>query len=476
MSSRSKPAVANIWRSSVFRYTLTSSALFFVSALILLGIIGGTFLYNTNQLDKQEQSDTYQWLVEETTENGLDWLIEELDMDFEDLNDPEFWHERMQRNQYVVYLRAHGKDYGFTPLSESPSGWHWYTFDVSHFDEEDQLIDAVYEIRTLQHKLNSDFVLVVGASTSLDYRSILETMSEGLIWVCMTALPLSVLIAYLLSRKVYQRLDDLSDNLETISSTHHTERLPVSTNTDEFDRLSENINQMLERIEHLNTNIEDVTVGIAHDLKTPLTRLANQLQLMQMDSDGAEQHIEKAQSQVAAMLKTFNSLLRLSEIDSGKRKSHFTDINLSELIENLVDSYQPVFEDHNLQLTSAIVPAISVSGDAELLNQMMINLFENNVKYSKNNGQVWVHLQPSESGVVLQLGDNGPGIADQHRQRIFERFYTADLSRSDASNGLGLSLVQSIAHLHGASITLLPDTPGTVFNIQFSTNHTNLYG
>ena len=273
---------------------------------------------------------------------------------------------------------------------------------------------------------------------------------------------------------MYQRLDLLSDELESIGATNLSQRVPLSIYADEFDRLSENINHMLERIENLHTNIEDVTVGIAHDLKTPLTRLANQLQLMAMDNDHSEQHIEKAQAQVAEMLKTFNSLLRLSEIESGKRKAHFTPINLSELVEDLVESYQPVFEDHHLQLTSAIVPGIMLSGDNELLSQMIINLFENNLKYSQESGKIWVHLQPSESGLTLQLGDDGPGIASQHQARIFERFYTADTSRSNASNGLGLSLVQSIAHLHGASITLLPETQGTVFNIQFFTNHTNL--
>ncbi|NOI17610.1 HAMP domain-containing histidine kinase [Vibrio coralliilyticus] len=474
MSSRSNTNPTTLWRSSIFKYTLISSALFFVSALILLGVVGGTFLYNTNQIDKQEQRDTLHWLAEEISDNGIDGLIEELGLEIEEINEPDFWHNRMERNLYVMYLKYGDQSYGFEPLHQALPGWNWQPLEITHYDEEDQPYEETYQVRTLRQDLDQEVTLIVATSESYDYQSIFNTLSSGLLWVCLTALPLSVLIAYLLSRKVYQRLDLLSDELESIGATNLSQRVPLSIHADEFDRLSENINQMLERIENLHTNIEDVTVGIAHDLKTPLTRLANQLQLMAMDNDHSEQHIEKAQAQVAEMLKTFNSLLRLSEIESGKRKAHFTPINLSELVEDLVESYQPVFEDHHLQLTSAIVPGIMLSGDNELLNQMIINLFENNLKYSQENGQIWVHLQPSESGLTLQLGDDGPGIASQHQARIFERFYTADTSRSNASNGLGLSLVQSIAHLHGASVTLLPDTQGTVFNIQFFTNHTNL--
>ncbi|WP_281629665.1 HAMP domain-containing sensor histidine kinase [Vibrio sp. St2] len=474
MSSRSNTNPTTLWRSSIFKYTLISSALFFVSALILLGVVGGTFLYNTNQIDKQEQRDTFHWLAEEISDNGIDGLIEELGLEIEEINEPDFWHNRMERNLYVMYLKYGDQSYGFEPLHQALPGWNWQPLEITHYDEEDQPYEETYQVRTLRQDLDQEVTLIVATSESYDYQSIFNTLSSGLLWVCLTALPLSVLIAYLLSRKVYQRLDLLSDELESIGATNLSQRVPLSIHADEFDRLSENINQMLERIENLHTNIEDVTVGIAHDLKTPLTRLANQLQLMAMDNDHSEQHIEKAQAQVAEMLKTFNSLLRLSEIESGKRKAHFTPINLSELVEDLVESYQPVFEDHHLQLTSAIVPGIMLSGDNELLNQMIINLFENNLKYSQENGQIWVHLQPSESGLTLQLGDDGPGIASQHQARIFERFYTADTSRSNASNGLGLSLVQSIAHLHGASVTLLPDTQGTVFNIQFFTNHTNL--
>ena len=474
MSSRSNTNPTTLWRSSIFKYTLISSALFFVSALILLGVVGGTFLYNTNQIDKQEQRDTFHWLAEEISDNGIDGLIEELGLEIEEINEPDFWHNRMERNLYVMYLKYGDQSYGFEPLHQALPGWNWQPLEITHYDEEDQPYEETYQVRTLRQNLDQDVTLIVATSESYDYQSIFNTLSSGLLWVCLTALPLSVLIAYLLSRKVYQRLDLLSDELESIGATNLSQRVPLSIYADEFDRLSENINHMLERIENLHTNIEDVTVGIAQDLKTPLTRLANQLQLMAMDNDHSEQHIEKAQAQVAEMLKTFNSLLRLSEIESGKRKAHFTPINLSELVEDLVESYQPVFEDHHLQLTSAIVPGIMLSGDNELLSQMIINLFENNLKYSQESGKIWVHLQPSESGLTLQLGDDGPGIASQHQARIFERFYTADTSRSNASNGLGLSLVQSIAHLHGASITLLPGTQGTVFNIQFFTNHTNL--
>ncbi|MCL9780267.1 HAMP domain-containing histidine kinase [Vibrio sp. S4M6] len=467
MSSLSELSSGTIWRSSTFKYTLISSALFFVSALILLGIVGGAFLYKTNQADKQEQSEAFIWIAEEIDKKGISWLNEEFSLEASDLNDLSFWNSRIQNNQYAIYLDVNNQRYGYLPLAKATSGWSWQHIDISQTDEHGEIHIEHLNIRVLRRSFDSGGTLVIAANESYDYQSTRSAILSGLVWVCLTALPLSVLIAYQLSHKVYQRLDLLSDSLESIGALDLGERLPTSDKADEFDRLSMHINQMLARIEHLNTNIEDVTIGIAHDLKTPLTRLANQLQLIEMDPNNSGEHAEKAQHQVAAMLTTFNSLLRLSEIESGKRKAHFTPVDLSGLIDNLVESYKPVFEDHKLQLSSAIVPGISVAGDTELLNQMVINVFENNIKYTKINGRVWVHLQPSESGVMLQLGDDGPGIDAEHKERIFERFYTADASRSESSNGLGLSLVQSIAHLHNATINLLPEQKGAVFNIHF---------
>ena len=271
MSSRSNTNPTTLWRSSIFKYTLISSALFFVSALILLGVVGGTFLYNTNQIDKQEQRDTFHWLAEEISDNGIDGLIEELGLEIEEINEPDFWHNRMERNLYVMYLKYGDQSYGFEPLHQALPGWNWQPLEITHYDEEDQPYEETYQVRTLRQNLDQDVTLIVATSESYDYQSIFNTLSSGLLWVCLTALPLSVLIAYLLSRKVYQRLDLLSDELESIGATNLSQRVPLSIYADEFDRLSENINHMLERIENLHTNIEDVTVGIAHDLKTPLT-------------------------------------------------------------------------------------------------------------------------------------------------------------------------------------------------------------
>ena len=176
-------------------------------------------------------------------------------------------------------------------------------------------------------------------------------------------------------------------------------------------------------------------------------------------------HIDKATAELNSIVKTFTHLIRLNEIESGKRKLGFIKLNFSNIVSELADSYQPVFDDENKTLEVSIVDNVMCLGDGDLLSQLINNLLENALIYSERNAKVWIRLQSNESGALLQIGDSGPGIPGAMHEQVFERFYRADYSRNKPGNGLGLSIVKAICDLHDANICLLVNQAGAVFDI-----------
>lgn len=297
----------------------------------------------------------------------------------------------------------------------------------------------------------------------------------------LVGLPLALFVGYFLSRDVFRRIDGVSAMAAAVAGGDMQRRAPETGDGDEFDRLARGINDMLDRLAQLNANIEAVSVGVAHDLKTPLANIGGRLELLDRDASDAVAvagHVEAAQRYLAELLRVFDALLRLGEVESGRRKAAFARLDLSELVSGMAHAYAPVFEDAQKTLQTQIAPEISIEGDRELLEQMLSNLLENALEHSRDAAKVKVTLGPThgpshDPGAQLSIGDDGPGIPPAHRHRIYERFYRADSSRSNPGSGLGLSLVKAIADLHGATVTLDEMAPGAVFTLEFSAQGTH---
>ena len=257
--------------------------------------------------------------------------------------------------------------------------------------------------------------------------------------------------------------------LQKVSVAPDSARIEVKNNNIQWHALAQSINTMLDEISQLHHNMKTMSVGIAHDLKTPLSRVSNRLHSMYQDVDdkhALQQHLEKATQDLTHIITTFNNLVRLNAIESGKHIQGFKVFNLSELVSELAQSYQPVFEDSGRQLEISIVPDVRCFGDRDLINQLLCNLLENALEYANDNAQVWVRLQSHTKSALLQIGDNGPGIPSQEKNKVFEKFYRADISRSKPGNGLGLSIVKAISDVHHAQLCLLDNQQGAVFNIE----------
>ncbi len=242
-------------------------------------------------------------------------------------------------------------------------------------------------------------------------------------------------------------------------------RAPRTHTGDELDELSENFNNMLDRVEALMHRMRQTGDSIAHDLRTPLTRMRNRLDEAlreEGDLDAREQALERAVSDTDEILGIFNSILSLSRLESGESRKALIPLDPSEIAADLAELYEPVCEDEGLAFTAEIENGLRMSGDRGLLSQALANLLDNAVKYTPQGGAIALRLRRTGEGrIEFSVTDTGPGIPDADRERVTQRFVRLDNSRSRPGSGLGLSLVQAIIDLHQGRF-ILDEGPGVV--------------
>ena len=299
----------------------------------------------------------------------------------------------------------------------------------------------------------------------------------------------------LISRNILGRIENVNEAAQTIMSGDLTRRIPLTGSGDELDRLSENLNHMLERIEQLMNGLKEVSDNIAHDLKTPLSRLRNRLEGALRDggrSDGREgeragedaqnyrEVIERTIEESDELIKTFNALLSIARLEAGGVRKSFETISLSSIVDDVVELYEPLVDDEGVMLNARIGRGINISGDRQLIGQAMANLLENALKYGLPQGgngadksriaDISVELVDLGEFAKISVVDRGPGIPACDRARVLKRFVRLEDSRSQPGSGLGLSLVAAVARLHGAKIELSDASPGLRVDLLFPLN------
>ncbi|WP_193369552.1 sensor histidine kinase [Pelagibius marinus] len=290
-----------------------------------------------------------------------------------------------------------------------------------------------------------------------------ELMVAGTGWTLAISLPLALLCGAMMSAMVLRRIEAIDATAARIRDGGLHERAPLRGSGDEFDRLTANINAMLDSIEALTRNIRDVSSGIAHDLRTPLTRVSNRLEsLQERRPAGAEleSEIEAVKSEISTLLVTFDALLRIGEIEAGTRRAGFRTLDFSALSGELAETYEVMAAESGKRLSSQIAPGVQLQGDRALLVQMIANVLENAIVHTASGTEISLSLSPATDGARLVIADTGPGIPEAERQRVFTRFYRGDRSRRTNGNGLGMNIVRSIAGLHGIKVTLADNAPG----------------
>lgn len=273
-----------------------------------------------------------------------------------------------------------------------------------------------------------------------------------------------------MGRGTLHRIEAINQTSRKIMTGDLSRRIPSQHTGDDFDLLADNLNMMLDQIESLMESVRRVSDNIAHDLRTPLARLRNQLESLQLDTDADDQskpRLQLALDEADALLNTFNALLRIAHIESHHDNSTFSDIDLRELINDVMELYEPLAEEKQIDFQTNIITTLTIQGDRDLLFQALANLLDNAIKYTPQRGRIVLSLNKDESGHYLQLCDSGPGIPQDKYEQVYQRFFRLDQSRSTPGNGLGMSLVQAVMERHRLPIQLHDNLPGLCVIIRF---------
>lgn len=286
---------------------------------------------------------------------------------------------------------------------------------------------------------------------------------RAFVWASGLALLLAIAGGAVVGWGFLGRIDTITRTSRAIMEGDLSARIPVRGTHDEIDQLVSSLNAMLSRIQQLMDGLRQVSSDIAHDLRTPLGRLRQHLEDARArakttaDYDAAtEAAIEEADE----LLETFSALLRIAQVEAGAQKRGFAEVDFSELMRSIGEAYQPAAEDSDHTLNYEIEDGVRLTGDRQLLAQMISNLVENALRHTPAGSTVSLFLRKTAAGFEAEVADDGPGIPENERSKVFDRFYRLDRSRSTAGSGLGLALVKAIAGLHGLSIELTDRKPG----------------
>ncbi|VAW19518.1 Sensor protein BasS (activates BasR) [hydrothermal vent metagenome] len=358
-----------------------------------------------------------------------------------------------------------------------------YTFDYQRqemFDRSppsnrpaptDQQRDKIGQAMVQSVLLDSGLRLIVGRDIGerRDFTAIiLGTLSVGIGGIVL----FSMIAGGLTSMRVLRRIDTITATSHKIMSGNLSERVPVTRRNDEFDQLATSLNDMLDRIEQLMQGLKEVTDNVAHDLKTPLTRMRNRAEAALREGRSSTDHkkaLEATIDESDRLISTFNALLLIARVEAGSPSGVLGDVDISQAVLDVAELYSPVVEDAGGELSARIEPGIRLRANRELLSQALVNLLENAIKYACGqtgeggnigNGKISLSLGLLGDQVVFEVADNGPGIPCEEKERVLERFVRLEKSRTEVGSGLGLSLVAAVARLHKGEFRIEDNNPG----------------
>ncbi len=350
----------------------------------------------------------------------------------------------------------------------------WLSFEKNLFDAGDS-IPHDFVGRSLEL---DDGNRIMVARNYEDINQRVELVATTIIQSTIVTILLGLIGGAYISAGLIRRIDNLNRSIVTIMQGNLSERLLVTPRGGEIDQLASQLNIMLDRIENSMSDVREVSNNIAHDLRTPLTRLRNKLSLLETRSSPHNKDmVREMLVEADHLLSTFSALLRISQVESGAKKANFADVDLTTIFVDVMELYEPVASVKGIDLKIDRADPAHILGDKDLMFQMLANLMDNSIKYTPNDGAITIGLYVDEEKNKLRMvySDNGPGIPVEKYTKVFQRFYRVDESRGiQPGNGLGLSLVQAVAILHGGDINLSDSrefhpqsvTPGLQVNIE----------
>lgn len=352
-----------------------------------------------------------------------------------------------QRNRLAGNLAS------FPPITADSDGW--YNFSGVDSDKRDIRMRGRFVVLP-----DGKYLLLAQDQSRLE--SIRALIDRAALWALLGGLALALIGGVLMSSSVMGRIDAINRASRQIMTGRLQSRMPVRGVNDEFDQLSENLNAMLDRIDSLIEGVRSVADNIAHDLRTPLTRLRGRLENLAGRPDVHDvlrQELVAAMAEADHLLATFRALLRIARIESGTHDRQWADVDLRPLLEDAWELYQAVGEEKDIVVHLASASG-SLRGDRDLLFQALCNLLDNAIKYSPPGSEVTIAVEESADGLGISVADRGPGVPAAEREKVMDRFYRSASVSTVAGSGLGLSLVKAIVEHHGGKLVLTDNAPG----------------
>lgn len=377
-----------------------------------------------------------------------------------------------QSSYYLLQDQAGRKVAGNLPPMAPAAGWYDLPIPV-HIDEDGEL-DGGEDSDTLMAEakvLPGGWFLVVGqdADAYTDFEDLILTIAG---WSMAAAFGLALIAGLVTSAGMLRRVAGITDASNDIMHGNMSRRIALRGTNDEFDRLSAGLNQMLDRIQALMEGLRQVSNDIAHDLRTPMSRLRQSLEMVRASAGTVAEYqaaVDRAIAETDEILGTFGALLRIAQIEAGTRQAAFTEVDLSEVLQTIAETYAVVAEDQQKVIAGRLEGGVTVRGDRQLLTQMTANIVENALSHTPAGTRIEISLSGHPTAPVCIISDNGPGIPERERRKVFRRFYRLDASRATPGNGLGLSLVAAVAELHRIIVELDDNRPGLRVALRFPT-------
>ena len=448
-------AFGKLIRTTAFRLTLAYLLLFALFAACLLGY----FAWNTQRLINEQITTTVNADTLELNElfarrglRGIVFSIENRAL-------------RPGANLYLITTptgqAVAGNVASLEPGVMATTGWSETMY--RRLDDQDA---PKHRALVRVSELSSGFRLLVGRDLE-ERQRLLKIVASAAQWSLLIVVVLGLAGGVFVARRVLRRIDAMTGTTQRIMAGDLSGRLPVGRSGDELDRLAENLNAMLERIEALMNGLREVSDNIAHDLKTPLTRLRNRAEEA-LASAGSEAEyraaLERTIEESDGLIRTFNALLMIARAESGQADGNMEDFDVAEIAVGIHELYEPLAEDGGMTLSVQATP-VMMHGNRELVGQALANLVENAIKYGQAsdgavNNAVEILARRDGDKLLLSVRDHGPGIPVADRKHAVERFARLEASRTQPGSGLGLSLASAVATLHGGELRLGDGHPG----------------
>lgn len=455
--------LAKLIHTSAFRLVALFLLVFVLSASLVIGYI----YYNTNVLLARQVTDTIdaevQGLAAEYQSGGIARLIAVVE-------------QRSAAPGYSIYLVSDGRGrplagnlYSAPEGVDLNPGWHEFFFERFDSGITSQRLALARTFR-----LAEGFHLVVGRDIE-ERRRFEGVITSALLWGLGLMLVLGIGGGLLASRRMLARLDAMAATSQRIMAGDLAKRIPEAGSGDELDRLARSLNEMLDRIEALMRGLKEVSDNIAHDLKTPLTRLRSRAETVLREESSPEAFrvaLERTIEESDQLIRTFNALLSIARAEAGTASTAFVVLDAAAIVRDVVELFEPTAEEKGAVIHVEADKPTPFRGDRDLVSQAVANLVENALNYGLPKktkggtaGDIWLKAEERDGQVVIAVLDRGPGIPEADRERVLERFVRLETSRSRPGSGLGLSLAAAVARLHKGKLELDDNAPGLAVTI-----------